>query len=134
MCVRIVDARHGEGAAEIDKLRIRSLGLEQGVVCARSGDDSSAHGNRVDEVELALAQPQAGKDVAVVVDCVRRRLLRSEREGGGKHCGGNEQTGHGSEFSSRVIAVSSTCNLMKRLTAHDRWGSTNPPEDSPENE
>ncbi len=79
MRVRIVDAGHGERAAKIDELRLRSLGLEQRLICARSSDDSIAHGNGADKVELALAQPHTGQNVAVIVDGVWRSGLCGER-------------------------------------------------------
>jgi len=107
MRVRVVDAGHGEGGAEIDELRLRPFRLQQRLICACRGDDSIAHRDGADEVELTLAKTHAGQDVAVVVDGIRSRRLRSERQRGGKDSGGSEQAGHGLEFSSGIIVVSS---------------------------
>ncbi len=79
MGVRIVDAGHGKGAAEIDELRLRPFRLQQRRICTCRGDDSIAYRDGADEVESALAEPHAGQDVAVVVDGIRRGGRRGER-------------------------------------------------------
>ncbi len=84
MGMRIVDAGHGKGAAEIDEPRLRPFRLQQRLICTGRGDESIPHRDRADEVQLALAEAHAGQDVAVVVDGVRRPGLRSERQRGGK--------------------------------------------------
>ena len=80
MCVRVVEAGHHKRPAKVHHLRLRPLGLEHIVVVAGRGDDAIAHGDGADEIKPTLAQPNAGQDVAVIVDGIGRRRLCGEWE------------------------------------------------------
>ncbi len=103
MRVRIVEAGHHERVVQIDETRLRPFGLEQILIGAGGGDDSVAHGNCTHEIKLALAEPDAGQDVAVIVDGVRRGGLSSERHRGGKKSSGGKQAAHSSEYRGRTV-------------------------------
>ncbi len=82
MCVRVVEAGHHEGATQVDDLCGRTL--EAGLhLRIRAGAENLAmrHGNGRNALGACRFQIDAGENIAVEVDCIRRgmRLRRSHR-------------------------------------------------------